>query len=94
MQARYLSLSPYNLVRIILGERTPEDTERDNAYTRAAGLLKDWIGSGILEQESEPSVYAYFQKFTAPGQRPDSGAQGLHRLGRRGRLCGRSGPSA
>jgi len=66
MQARYLSLSPYNLVRIILGERTPLDSEADNPYTRAAGLLKDWIGSGILEHESEPSVYAYFQEFTAP----------------------------
>jgi len=76
MQARYLSLSPYNLVRIILGERKPSDTERDNPYTRAAALLKDWIGSGVLEHESEFSVYAYFQKFTAP----DSG-QTLERKG-------------
>jgi uncharacterized protein (DUF1015 family) len=66
MQARYRSLSPYNLVRIILGERLPTDSENDNVYTRAAGLLRDWIGSGILEHESEPSVYAYFQRFTAP----------------------------
>jgi uncharacterized protein (DUF1015 family) len=66
MQARYRSLSPYNLVRIILGERLPTDSESDNVYTRAAGLLRDWIGSGILEHESEPSVYAYFQRFTAP----------------------------
>jgi uncharacterized protein (DUF1015 family) len=66
MQARYLSLSPYNLVRIILGERAPTDNEGDNPYTRAAALLKDWIGSGILEHESAPSVFAYFQKFTAP----------------------------
>ena len=41
MQARYLSLSPYNLVRIILGQRTPEDREGNDVYTRAAGLLKD-----------------------------------------------------
>jgi uncharacterized protein (DUF1015 family) len=67
MQARYLSLSPNNLVRLILGERTPRDSESDNPYTRATGLLKDWIGSGILEQETELSVYAYFQKFQAPG---------------------------
>jgi uncharacterized protein (DUF1015 family) len=66
MQARYLSLSPYNLVRIILGERSPHDNEGDNPYTRAAGLLNSWIGSGILEHESQPSVYAYFQKFTVP----------------------------
>jgi uncharacterized protein (DUF1015 family) len=76
MQARYLSLSPYNLVRIILGERAPTDNEGDNPYTRAAALLKDWIGSGILEHESAPSVFAYFQKFTAP----DSG-QILERKG-------------
>jgi uncharacterized protein (DUF1015 family) len=66
MQARYLSLSPYNLVRVILGERTPSDSEADNPYTRAAGLLNDWIGSGILEHEGEPSIYAYFQRFTVP----------------------------
>lgn len=76
MQARYLSLSPYNLVRIILGERTPQDTEGDNVYTRAAGLLQDWIGRDILEQESEPALYAYFQKFRVP----DSG-QTLERKG-------------
>ena len=50
MQARYISLSPYNLVRIILGQRKPEDREGNDVYTRAAGLLKDWIGSGVLEQ--------------------------------------------
>ena len=29
-------------------------------------FLKDWIGSGVLEQEAQPNVYAYFQTFTAP----------------------------
>jgi uncharacterized protein (DUF1015 family) len=76
MQARYFSVSPYNLVRIILGERTPTDNDGNNPYTRAAGLLKDWIGSGILEHESEPSIYVYFQRFAGP----DSG-QTLERKG-------------
>ena len=49
-----------------MGNGLPETTKPNNPYTRAAGLLTDWIGSGILEHESEPSVYAYFQKFTAP----------------------------
>jgi uncharacterized protein (DUF1015 family) len=66
MQARYLSLSPYNLVRLILGERFPTDTDADNVYTRAAGLLRDWIEAGILQREAEPGLYAYFQKFTVP----------------------------
>ena len=75
-QARYLGLSPYNLVRIILGERTAQDNDSNNPYTRAAGLLKEWIGSGILEQEAAPGVYAYFQRFSVP----DSG-QTLERKG-------------
>jgi uncharacterized protein (DUF1015 family) len=66
MQARYLSLSPYNLVRLILGQRFPSDTGADNVYTRAAGLLQDWIEAGILERDAEPGLYAYFQKFTVP----------------------------
>src|SRR4051794_2896922 len=43
MQARYQAQSPYNLVRIILGERRPSDSDTDNVYTRAAGYLHDWI---------------------------------------------------
>ena len=71
MQARYLSLSPYNLVRIILGERFDSDTVSNNVYTRASGLLNEWIQSGVLARETGPSLYAYFQEFTVP----DSGAR-------------------
>jgi uncharacterized protein (DUF1015 family) len=66
MQARYLSLSPYNLVRVILGERFPWDAENDNVYTRAAGYLRDWTAKGILAKEKAPSLYVYFQEFTLP----------------------------
>ena len=55
MQARYLAQSPYNLVRVILGERRDSDTESDNVYTRAAGYLNDWIAQGILTPDAEPS---------------------------------------
>jgi len=66
MQARYLSLSPYNLVRVILGEKFPADSEQDNVYTRAAASLNEWIQGGILERENTPSLYAYYQRFTVP----------------------------
>ncbi|HEV2689747.1 MAG TPA: DUF1015 domain-containing protein, partial [Bryobacteraceae bacterium] len=66
MQARYLSLSPYNLVRVILGERFPDDSDQNNVYTRAAAHLKDWIAERILEREQSPSLYAYYQRFTVP----------------------------
>jgi uncharacterized protein (DUF1015 family) len=66
MQARYLSLSPYNLVRVILGERFPADTETDNVYTRAAKHLEDWKARGILVKEDRASLFAYFQEFPVP----------------------------
>jgi len=66
MQARYLSLSPYNLVRVILGEKFPADSDSDNVYTRAEASLNAWIKKGILERENTPSLYAYYQRFTVP----------------------------
>ena len=75
-QARYLAQSPYNLVRVILGEHKPGDKDGDNVYTRAAGFLTDWISAGILARDAEPGFYPYFQEFTVP----DSG----ERLTRKG----------
>jgi uncharacterized protein (DUF1015 family) len=66
MQQKYLAASPYNLVRVILGERKPGDSDTDNVYTRAAAYLNDWIASGVLARDSEPGIYPYFQEFTVP----------------------------
>jgi uncharacterized protein (DUF1015 family) len=66
MRTRYLSLSPYNLVRVILGESQPDDTDTENVYSRAAGYLRDWIAQGILAKDAEPGVFPYFQEFTVP----------------------------
>jgi len=66
MQARYLALSPYNLVRIELGQRLPGDSASDNVYTRAAACLKEWIAAGILVQDASPAIYPYFQEFELP----------------------------
>jgi uncharacterized protein (DUF1015 family) len=66
MQARYLAASPYNLVRVILGERRAGDTPSDSVYTRAAKYLEEWIRDGILAQDPRPGFYAYFQDFAVP----------------------------
>ena len=66
MRTRYLSLSPYNLVRVILGEPGPADTSADNVYTRASDCLAAWIDGGILARDREPGVFPYFQEFTEP----------------------------
>ncbi|HTM47308.1 MAG TPA: DUF1015 domain-containing protein [Bryobacteraceae bacterium] len=66
MRKKYLDLSPYNLVRIILGEPKETDSPSDNVYTRAAAHLKEWIEGGVLARDKEPSLFAYFQEFRVP----------------------------
>ncbi len=66
MQARYLAASPYNLVRVILGEKRDSDSAADNVYTRAARYFEDWTQQGILAQDPAPGFYAYFQDFEVP----------------------------
>ncbi|HEY6939260.1 MAG TPA: DUF1015 domain-containing protein [Terriglobales bacterium] len=78
MQAAYYEASPYNLVRIILGKRDPSDSDGNNVYTRAAHDFCEWRRQGILRQDGQPSLYAYSQEFTAPGE------AGGHRYERRG----------
>ena len=66
MQENYYTLSPYNLVRIILGRRQDGDNVAGNVYTRAAEYGKKWREEGILKQDSAPSIYRYTQTFRAP----------------------------
>ena len=71
MRERYLALSPYNLVRVILGEPRSSDAAGDNVYTRAARYLEQWIAAGVLARDATPGLYAYFQDFGVP----DTGAR-------------------
>jgi len=67
MQQAYYQRSPWNLVRIIL--RLPELFDEDGAvYVNAARDFQAWRASGILEQEREPCIFAYAQRFAVPGQ--------------------------
>ncbi len=71
MQARYLSASPYNLVRIVLGPSYPTDTADNNVYARAQRYFSEWIQEGVLRADPQPCLYAYTQEFTPP----DGGAK-------------------
>jgi len=81
MQDRYYSASPHNLVRIILGKREPTDHSGDNVYTRATGFFHDWRRQGIFQQDDQPSVYCYSQRFTAPGGTTELERRGFIALG-------------
>lgn len=72
-QQRYYDLSPYNIVRIILGKTDPGDRPTDpggpNVYTRARDAFQQWMAAGVLVREAQPALYVYEQTFTVGGQR-------------------------
>ncbi len=57
---------PFNVVRLIRGRPRPDDDERDNVYTRAAGELHRWQAEGVLVRDEEPSIYLYRQHYRLP----------------------------
>lgn len=63
-QANYYAQSPYNVIRLELGQEYADDTSLNNRYTRAAATLAEWRLDGVLQQETLPSYYLYQQRFT------------------------------
>ena len=67
-QANYYAESPYNVIRLELGQEYAEDTSLNNRYTRAATTFAEWRLDGVLRQEELPSYYLYQQRFTYDNQ--------------------------
>jgi uncharacterized protein (DUF1015 family) len=67
MQEKYYASDPHNLIAVEKGRSNPSDTPQNNAYTRAAASLEDWIRNGIVRQDPAPCFYAYSQEYTVPG---------------------------
>jgi uncharacterized protein (DUF1015 family) len=82
MQERYYSASPFNLVRIILGRQQPTDHAGETTYTRATEFFRDWCRQGVFLQDSQPALYIYAQRFTAPGGKTELERRGFIALGR------------
>ncbi|HEY3625551.1 MAG TPA: DUF1015 domain-containing protein [Terracidiphilus sp.] len=83
MQQAYYQRSPYNLVRIILGLPELFDAEgQESVYTRAARDLRSWREQGILSQEKSPCIFAYAQRFQAPGSSEVKERRGFIALGK------------
>lgn len=81
MRQQYLAKSPFNLVRVILGEAQDSDTPQNNVYTRAASYLRDWTNQGVLRTDPEAGLYAYSQTFTVPGSHTRQTRRGFIALG-------------
>ncbi|HEX9119203.1 MAG TPA: DUF1015 domain-containing protein [Terriglobales bacterium] len=79
LQVRYYQASPFNLVRIILGN---PDVEQPDVYQAAAAHFASWRQQGILRADPEPSLYAYSQRFMVSGTGEETERRGLIALGR------------
>lgn len=69
LQEKYYSQSEFNICRVIKGKEEPGDTDTSNVYTRAAGYWRDWRDEGVVAEDGEPAIYAYYQMFSVDGQR-------------------------
>ncbi len=63
MRDSLYELSPYNVIRLILGKDEAKDGPRNNRYTRAAETFKTWQEQEILIRDKEPAIYAYYHEF-------------------------------
>jgi len=66
-QGLYYQQSPYNVIRLELGEDRPSDTLESNRYTRAAETLRDWLHQGILRRDDTPAFYVLRHRFVRQG---------------------------
>lgn len=68
-QELYYITHPYNFIRLDLGKISPDDSKKNNRYTRAGIFLKEWIDKGILVRDRRESVYVYDQEYIDDGKK-------------------------
>lgn len=66
-QEKYYQQNEYNVIRLILGKKFPDDTETNNRYTRAANTFTQWQKESVLKRDEDPALYLYHQEFSVPG---------------------------
>jgi uncharacterized protein (DUF1015 family) len=65
---RLLAAEPHNIVRVILpGVGSPQPPRGPEASQLAAGLLRDWLGAGVLRPDPQPALYVYEQALPVAG---------------------------
>ena len=69
--------SPHNIVHLTLPEGEADGGLLEGRYERAARLIEDWLGSGAIEVEAEPSMTVVQEVFDADGA---VGAEGKARV--------------
>ena len=68
LQEELYHRSPYNFVRLERSRELPQDTAKDNKYTRSAATLAQWLKQGILKVDKVPAIYLHDHYFTYQGK--------------------------
>jgi uncharacterized protein (DUF1015 family) len=61
-RAELAARSPYNVVELDL----PRDLRGGDPYQHAAALMNEWANAGVLARDSDPTIWALEQDYTAP----------------------------
>ncbi|HEX2068825.1 MAG TPA: DUF1015 domain-containing protein, partial [Actinomycetota bacterium] len=67
-QSRLHRASPYNVVRLDLGQDEADESASEDKYTKAASYLSDWRSQGVLAPTPEPCIYPYELRFQLEGR--------------------------
>lgn len=87
-QNAFYDMHPHNMIRLELGKTTAQDTEQDNAHTRAAQYLAQWSREGVLVREATPAFFLYELEYPLGDVRKTrKGFFGLLRLEEFGKGC-------
>ena len=62
-QQNFYESHPQNIIRLILGITTENDTTKNNPHTRAADFFNRWISEGVLVQDKSPAFYLTTAEF-------------------------------
>ncbi|HSQ50500.1 MAG TPA: DUF1015 domain-containing protein [Nitrospiraceae bacterium] len=57
---------PQNIIRLELGLDQPDDNPTHNRYTRAAATLRNWLKSGALKPDAQPTLYYHTIEYMPP----------------------------
>jgi len=60
---------PNNVIRLILGQSSPQDDDHDNPHTRAAAYYRQWLSERILVADRKPALYWTATEFDHEGGR-------------------------
>jgi uncharacterized protein (DUF1015 family) len=56
-QHAFYERHPWNIIRLILGKTSEQDTSGDNRHTRSAGFFNAWLSENVLIRDSVPAFY-------------------------------------